>query len=260
MIEKFLFDSGTDILGLCETFLDEISANKIDVKDYQFFHRNRTQQKQGGLAVLIKNYIPARMRDDFLQFNIEMNFECCVVECFLPNNEKLLIVVIYRPPSSSKVNFISRLENMLVYLSSLRIPFMILGDFNIDLMRCLPSDHHGIDNYALQFLECSLSCNLYPACFVPSRVADSSTSLIDNILSPYTCEATSVIMDESSDHCMIMSDYKIQKTLIREIITRKRNLSLKNIHNLKVALGDVDWSEVLEERDPNRSLDIFYRD
>ena len=54
VIEKFLFDSGTDILGLCETFLDEISANKIDVKDNQFFHRNRTQQKQGCLAVLIK--------------------------------------------------------------------------------------------------------------------------------------------------------------------------------------------------------------
>ena len=43
VIEKFLFDSGTDILGLCETFLDEISANKIDLNDYQFFHRNRTQ-------------------------------------------------------------------------------------------------------------------------------------------------------------------------------------------------------------------------
>ena len=79
VIEKFLFDSGTDILGLCETFLDEISANNIDIKYYQFFHRNRTHQKQGGLAVLIKNYIPARMRDDILQFNIEMNFECCVV-------------------------------------------------------------------------------------------------------------------------------------------------------------------------------------
>jgi hypothetical protein len=54
VIEKFLLDFGTDILGLCEIFLDENSANKIDVKENQFFHKNRTQQKHSGLAVLIK--------------------------------------------------------------------------------------------------------------------------------------------------------------------------------------------------------------
>jgi len=36
-LRSFFFYSGTGIIGLCWTFLDENSANKIDVKEYQFF-------------------------------------------------------------------------------------------------------------------------------------------------------------------------------------------------------------------------------
>ena len=68
-----------------------------------------------------------------------------------------------------------------------------------------------------------------------------------------------MIMNESLDHCLTMSDCKVQKTLIKEMITRNRNCCLKNIYNLKVALGDIDWSEVLEERNSNRTLDFIYR-
>ena len=86
-----------------------------------------------------------------------MVFESCIVECFLPNNEKILIAVIYRPPSSSMADFIDKFENMLSVISNLRMPFFILGDFNIDLMGCLPSSLQRIDRHVLQFLECNLS-------------------------------------------------------------------------------------------------------
>ena len=43
--EIFLFESGTDILGVCETFLDENSANKINIGDFQFFHVGRNKDK-----------------------------------------------------------------------------------------------------------------------------------------------------------------------------------------------------------------------
>ena len=96
------------------------------------------KKTQGGLAILVKNYIPARVREEFLYLNTEMLFESCIVECFLPNNEKILIAVIYRPPSSSMVDFIDKLENILSAISNLRMPFFILGDFDIDLMGCPP--------------------------------------------------------------------------------------------------------------------------
>lgn len=209
VIETFLSDSDTDILGLCETFLDDFSIENIHVKDYQFFHIGRKRQKQGGLGVLIKNCIPARIRIDFLPMNIEMIFESCVVECSFPNNRKFLIAVIYRTPSSSQIEFKNYFESMLDKLASLNTPYLVMGDFNIDLMKLLSADQNRIDRNILQFLEGPLSYGLNPVCFVPSRIADTSFSLIDNIFSPYSAVNTFIIPDDSSDHCIIMSDFLI---------------------------------------------------
>jgi len=100
-IDTFLSTSDTDIFGLCKTFLDEFSIESVHVDGYQLFHVGRGMQKKGGLGVIIKSCIPARARLDFLPMNIEMLFESCVVECFFPNNEKILIAVIYRSPLAS---------------------------------------------------------------------------------------------------------------------------------------------------------------
>ena len=188
-----------------------------------------------------------------------MIFESCIVECFLPNNDKLLIAVIYRPPSSNKADFIDKFENMLSVISNLRIPFLILGDFNIDLMGCLPSRQQGIDRHVLQFLECNLSHGMNPVCFIPTRITNSSFSLIDNIFAPYPCEATFVVMEDTSDHCILMSDFKAQKIVNKENHLKRRNFSQVNMNELKSNLSDVGWSEVINENDPNISLDIFYR-
>ena len=42
--EIFLFESGTGILRVCETFLDENSANKINISDFQFYHASRNKK------------------------------------------------------------------------------------------------------------------------------------------------------------------------------------------------------------------------
>lgn len=258
VIETFLSDSDTDILGLCETFLDDFSIENIHVKDYQFFHIGRKRQKQGGLGVLIKNCIPARIRIDFLPMNIEMIFESCVVECSFPNNRKFLIAVIYRTPSSSQIEFKNHFESMLDKLASLNTPYLVMGDFNIDLMKLLSADQNRIDRNILQFLEGPLSYGLNPVCFVPSRIADTSFSLIDNIFSPYSAVNTFIIPDDSSDHCIIMSDFLINFPHNKKNQTKRRDFSHKNVLRLKEGLGDVDWSPVIDEKDPNQSLDKFY--
>jgi len=51
-----------------------------------------------------------------------MLFESYVVDCFFPNNQKLLIVVNYRTPSGSQLEFINRFETSLDELASLNTP------------------------------------------------------------------------------------------------------------------------------------------
>jgi len=59
----------------------------------------------------------------------------------------------------------------------------------------------------LRFLECPQSHGLYPVCLVPFRITDTSYSLIDNIFSPERAVSTYVILDDSSDHCILMADF-----------------------------------------------------
>ena len=64
---NILLVSDTDILGLSEKFLDEISIESIHVKDYHFFHDGRSKQEKPGLGVLIKNCIPVRAKLEISQ-------------------------------------------------------------------------------------------------------------------------------------------------------------------------------------------------
>ena len=90
------------------------------------FHVGRSTQKKDGLGVLIKSCIPACARLDFSPMNIEMLFEICVVECFFPNNEKILIAVIYHNPSASQIEFRNCFEKFLDKLASLNTSYLVI--------------------------------------------------------------------------------------------------------------------------------------
>ena len=239
-------------------FLDEFSIESIHVDGYQLFHVGRSMQKKGGLGVLIKSCIPARARLDFLPMNIEMLFESCVVECFFPNNEKILIAVIYRSPSASQMEFRNCFEKFLDKLASLNTSYLVMGDFNIDLMNLVSANQNRLDSNTLKFLECPLSHGLYPICLVPSRITDTSYSLIDNIFSPESAVSTYVIPDDLSDHCIFMADFLLYFPYNEKKSTKRRDFGEKIVLKLKEELGDVGWSSVIDEMDPNQSLDNFY--
>ena len=114
--------------GLCETFLDEFSIESVHVDGYQLFHVGRNMQKKDGLGLFIKSCIPARARLGFLPMNIEMLFESCAVECFFPNNGKILIAVIYRSPSASQIEFRDCFEKFLDKFASLNTSYLVMGD------------------------------------------------------------------------------------------------------------------------------------
>ena len=52
------------------------------------------------------------MKQENLFLNTEMICKSCIVECFLPNNDEVLIAVIYHPPSSNMAGFIDKFENL----------------------------------------------------------------------------------------------------------------------------------------------------
>ena len=79
----------------------------------------------------------------------------------------------------------------------------------------------------LRFLECPQSHGLYPVCLVPFRITDTSYSLIDNIFSPERAVSTYVILDDSSDHCILMADFSLYFPYNEKKLTKRRDFGEK---------------------------------
>ena len=85
-----------------------------------------------------------------------------------------IVGVIYRPPSSSFDTFLENLETCLQRLSNEHKDIYLMGDFNTDLS--LPHN-----NSSRRLLNTLLSYAIRPHIDQPTRMTDSTETLIDNI-------------------------------------------------------------------------------
>ncbi|MFO7795213.1 MAG: reverse transcriptase family protein [Promethearchaeia archaeon] len=253
-LHDFLKGSSTDVLGICETFLDKNNTFQ-HYENYKFFHASRKQNKRGGVGIFIRDVFASSLRNEFMVWNVEMLFESCVVEVNDGRNT-FLVIVVYRPPSSSIQEFLSQYESLLDALTQQHHPFYVMGDFNIDLMR------HNVStsNKGLEFLNISFLHGLSPTCLLPSRICDNHATLIDNIFTSENCLDTHIILNDTSDHCVVVSDFSgsgVEREK-RPNKSYKRIINQKKIDEMKVKIGDIDWNDVLNVEDPNQSIVLFY--
>ena len=137
-----------DIIAVSETWLDPTITNKqIELSDYQVFRKDRNRNG-GGVALYFENSLPAKQLKDFDGIDLEV----IAVESKL-NNQKVITLCCYRPPTKLKQDvdhFLENFENVLSLLLILNPTcFIILGDFND---RCLTwHDSHAKSDLQKQF-------------------------------------------------------------------------------------------------------------
>lgn len=85
-----------DILGLCETFLnDYFFDNELQLTNYQLFRTDRNSHG-GGIVLYVRSVYSCNRRLDLEQENIESIW----VEVKCPKQKPFILGYIYRPPSS----------------------------------------------------------------------------------------------------------------------------------------------------------------
>ena len=136
-------------------------------------------------------------------------------------------------------------SNKLVYL---------MGDFNIDLLK---KDVHNISEHFSNMLH---SFNFFPLINSPTRVTETSSTLIDNIFTNYLSEHTSgVICSDLSDHYPIFTiinkhehinetDSKNQKCFV---------FSQQNLSKLRLFFGNFDWCHITDMSEANEAWEAF---
>ena len=135
----------------------------------------------------------------------------------------------------------------------------LTGDFNIDL---LTVDSHQPTK---QFFDLLTSHYLLPTIYRPTRITETTDTLIDNIFTnAYSdCEKSGIICSDLSDHLpVIISCYpntKITKNKTKYVY--RRYYSPDAIKEFKDMLADTDWKDIIasgNDKDVNRIYGMFH--
>ena len=167
------------IICLQETWLSaDYDISLLHIDGYHFIHKPKASSLHGGVAYYIKNSIKFKI------LSVEVNDEICdslFVEIQLNSSEtqrsgKVVLGNIYRPPRDNINNystFTNDIDRTLSFFEN-TANVVLLGDFNIDLMKLNEKDHINT------FFDTLLSSGFLPKITLPTRITPRSRTLIDN--------------------------------------------------------------------------------
>ena len=214
-----------DIIMFTESWLTpEIPNHLLNLDNYQIFRKDRASGTGGGIIIFVKTNITVLPLFDI---NIDESESLFLKIPLSPSGPPLIIGCVYRPPSSSVINFCNSLSSTFDSFPS-SSPVTLLGDFNINLH----SDTHTSNYFKSTLSSLQISCRNS----LPTRVTDSSESLLDLILSshPSIHSKSVTYFDDLSDHFVIGTFLSLNpKRQPKSLITKRsfKNFSSETFFN-----------------------------
>lgn len=237
-----------DILGICETFINDKTHYNVKIPGYKFVDKNRLVHEKGGLGLFLNDGAQFERLPELEKYNVEKVCEILAVECRL-GTKKIQVCVVYKPPSAPIPLFLQSLESLLASLDDKDV--VVMGDFNINLLEFNENTH------TTEFITLMSSNSLIPSCTIPTRVASTSATLIDNIFLTTPATSSQVVLTDFSDHFFLISDVRYQIHKIKSPETATRIINKKNLVCLKDKLNLTDWSPVFDADEINSATDYF---
>ena len=113
------------------------------------------------------------------------------------NSRKTLLLVSYTdPPNANPNSFLAAIQDILHNARLHNKDSFIMGDCNINLLNCIISS-----SLSQEFLNTFLSGSFLPLISRPTRLTETSATLIDNIFSNiHPPPQTGIIISDISDH------------------------------------------------------------
>ena len=246
-------EKNPDIMLLSETWLTPFSL-EFSISSYSFIHQCRQNKKGGGVGILVSNDLKHRPRPE-LSSEMTKN-ECITIDIMLHNGEHCLVSSMYRPPNGNGQSFLGCYNSILCQLKKENPKTIIVGlDHNLDLLK---SSQHMVTN---EFIQSNLDFGLMPTITKPTRITQTSATLIDNIIvSQNLCGSftSSVLINDISDHlptvCIIPSMIHSKK---EPVVVASRDTRPKNMKALKRQLSAIDWNELTKSESCSENLETF---
>jgi exonuclease III len=201
------------IIALCESWLDSVDLKRLNFKNYEFKAGfGRTKKSRGGVVLLVKRESGLKCKV-VKTHSIEAVFETCSINVHV-ENRVLQIILLYRPSNAQNnshlLDFFNSLEDLLASIIEQDKEIILLGDFNIDVLK---------SNHDSNQLNDILSVNQFSLLneMVPTRSFNGSETLIYHIYSNFDSDFNIEVMPiQFSDHDAVYCRLDIQFRLPKD--------------------------------------------
>ena len=247
------------IICLSETWLGDSNCHSATITQYNHEFRIRSGKTGGGVSIYIQNHLKYTARSDLSE--LDNCIESIYVEIdksSVGSDRNIVVGSIYRPPSSSIVEFTECLKSTMAKLSKENKYIYLTGDFNINLLEV------GRNIHCSDFVETLFSHSMFPTINKPTRITSTSASIIDNIFinNIESQSVTSGILAASvSDHCPVFSLTPfgmMRRSTGDEAFVMKRIFNNNNKNRFNTLLADIDWRDAFGQSNCQAAFSSFY--
>lgn len=240
-----------DIISMQEVWA--IQSHFFDIQGYKLFTRLRESGRGGGVGMYVKNCYNVTELSSTDIF-VDKVFESKALSIDIQQSKKIIVVSLYRPPSSPFDEFVSYFVELLERLSSFNLPVYIYTDINVDLLKV------QIEQNSSSLLDLTLSYGYLQLISKATRIQGSARTLIDHIYCTDNVQdsKTGVITDSMSDHFITFHSTNFEKKRQEKVDLTYRSFSATNISIFRENLKNVDWNGVLQSECPNVAYDRFW--
>ena len=238
------------IIGITETWLNSNSPAMFNLHNYELLRADRAHGKGGGVGMYIHDQLKVKRRPDLHITGAEDLF----IEIVNDKHKNIIVGTIYRPPNNVFDPFLQSFDEELHKILHENKNVYLMGDYNIDLLSTTQQN-------SPRFINVLQSNAFYPHINKPTRICNTSHTLIDNIFSNvYHNSTNGIIYSDISDHLpifVICNHTEYQNSTQINCIKFYRKETQTNIDSLIVQLAQEEWHDVYNEADVNKSYDNF---
>ena len=240
---------------LNETWVTNNNEHLVKIPNYNFVGNHRTSKKGGGVGLAVHNTVQFRPRDDIKLGHVsELEYQFIEIKAIRRN---IIVGSLYRPPNSKEKEFLRDYKNLMEMLKQQKDTDLIMGmDHNMDLLKT--SKHTNTQD----FLDYNIDVNMLPTINKPTRITDSSATLIDNIFISSRLQeeyGSGIIISDISDHMPILLRLNgvHQPLTIHQTVTY-RKVTDDNIKALNDYLEQQSWNEELKDLNTEDSFNKLH--
>ena len=227
-------------IAITETWLGEGEGDFFSLPGYDLISVPRQDRGGGGVGLYIGNSFSYNAKLDAIYGS--PTYETVIVDVIKEGWPVITLISMYRPENDI-ISFHLAFDNLMNMLMCNNNLILIGCDLNIDLLRV--HDHTLVND----FFNILISNHLYPTITRPTRITESSATLIDNIFVRYSNVnhhiLSSIVFHDLSDHLPVFVLLQFNSIYTENIvICKKRFFTVANTIRFSQLIHNVDWSFV----------------